>query len=138
MSDNAHHRTWTGYAFELVCLVHEEQIKHKLGISGVLTNSASWRSLTSSPGAQIDLLIDRNDRVINICEMKYATDTFVIDKKFAESLRNKREAFARETKTRKAIHLTMVTTYGVKKNDYHNMIQSEVKMEDLFYNLPNV
>jgi hypothetical protein len=138
MSDNARYRAWTGYAFELVCLMHEEQIKHQLGISGVLTNSASWRSLTSSPGAQIDLLIDRNDRVINICEMKYAKDQFAIDKKYAESLRNKREAFVRETKTRKAIHLTMVATYGVKQNDYRSLIQSEIIMNDLFYNLPNV
>ena len=138
LSDHARHRAWTGYAFELVCLMHEEQIKHRLGISGVLTRSASWRSLTSLPaGAQIDLLIDRNDRVINICEMKYAHDVFVIDKKYAESLRNKREAFLRESKTRKAIHLTMLTTYGVKRNDYYSLIQSEVMMDDLFYNLPN-
>jgi len=133
MSDNALHRTWTGYAFELVCLVHEEQIKHKLGISGVLTNCASWRSLTVTPGAQIDLLIDRNDNVINICEMKYAKGEFTIDKKCAESLCNKRDVFALESKTRKAIHLTMVTTHGVKRNDYYHVIQSEVKMEDLFY-----
>ena len=133
MSDNPRYRAWTGYAYELVCLLHEEQIKHKLGISGVLTHSASWRSLKSSPGAQIDLLIDRNDKVINICEMKYAKDEFTIDKKYAESLRNKREAFVRETKARKSVHLTMVTTYGVKQNDYHSLIQSEVKMEDLFY-----
>ena len=58
---------------------------------------------------------------------------FTIDKKYAESLRNKREAFVRETKARKSVHLTMVTTYGVKQNDYHSLIQSEVKMEDLFY-----
>jgi AAA+ ATPase superfamily predicted ATPase len=132
MSDNARHRAWTGYAFELVCLTHEEQIKQKLGISGVLTHSASWRSLTSQPGAQIDLLIDRNDSVINICEMKYAKDEFPIDKKYAESLCNKRDVFIGESKTRKAVHLTMVTTHGVRRNDYHSLIQSEVKMEDLF------
>jgi len=132
MSDTAQYRAWSGYAFELACLMHEKQIKRKLGISGVLTNSASWRSLTSSPGAQIDLLIDRNDRVINICEMKYAKNEFVIDKKYAESLRNKREVFVKETKTRKAVHLTMVTTYGVKKNDYYALFQSDVKLDDLF------
>ena len=133
VTDNARHRTWTGYTFELVCLTHEEQIKRKLGISGVLTNSFSWRSLKSpTNGAEIDLLIDRNDRVINICEMKYANDEFVIDKKYAETLRNKREVFLRETKTRKAIHITMVSTYGVKKNDYHALIQSEVSMNDIF------
>ncbi|MDR3217735.1 MAG: AAA family ATPase [Dysgonamonadaceae bacterium] len=132
MTDNARHRAWSGYAFELVCLMHEDQIKHKLGISGVLTHTASWRSLNVSPGAQIDLIIDRNDRVINLCEMKYANDTFVIDRKYGEILRNKRDAFVRETKTRKAIHLTLLTTYGVKQNDYYGLVQSEVKMEDLF------
>ena len=139
MSDNARYRAWTGYAFELVCLTHEEQIKCKLGISGVLTRSASWRSLRSAEtGAQIDLLIDRNDRVINICEMKYANDEFVIDKKYAESLRNKRDVFIRESKSRKAIHLTMITTYGAKRNDYYSLIQSEITINDMFYNLPNV
>jgi hypothetical protein len=134
MTDNARHRVWSGYAFELVCLVHEEQIKHKLGISGVLTNTASWRSLHVSPQAQIDLIIDRNDRVINLCEMKYVNGEFVIDRKYDKILRNKRDAFVQETKTRKAVHLTMVTSYGVKRNEYSGLIQSEVKIDDLFYN----
>jgi AAA+ ATPase superfamily predicted ATPase len=132
MTDNARHRAWSGYAFELVCLMHEEQIKQKLGISGILTHTASWRSLKMSPGAQIDLVIDRNDRVINLCEIKYANDEFVIDKKYAEVLRNKQDVFVRETKTRKAVHLSFITAYGVKRNEYYGCVQSEVKMEDLF------
>jgi hypothetical protein len=100
---------------------------------GVLTHTASWRSLKSSPGAQIDLIIDRNDRVVNLCEMKYTKDAFVIDQKYDKVLRNKWDAFVRETKTRKAIHLTLITTYGVKRNAYCGMIQSEVKMDDLFW-----
>lgn len=132
MHGHARHRAWSGYAFELVCLVHEEQIKQQLGISGVLTHTASWRSLKASPGAQVDLLIDRNDSVINLCEMKYANTEFTIDRKYDENLRNKREAFISETQTRKAVHLTMVTTFGVKHNEYYGNIQSEVKMDDLF------
>jgi len=130
--ENARHRAWSGYAFEQVCLAHLQQIKLKLGITGVLTNTASWRSSETVNGAQIDLLIDRNDKVINLCEMKYVQEQFVIDKKQDENLRNKRAAFKRETKTRKAVHLTMITTYGVKRNEYWGNIQSEVMMNDLF------
>lgn len=130
--ENAKHRAWSGYAFEQVCIAHVKQIKNKLGISGVLTHIASWRSLKSDPGAQVDLLIDRNDSVINLCEMKYANTEFTLDKKYEETLRNKKQAFVQETKTRKSIHLTMVTTYGVKRNEYSGIIQSEVMIDDLF------
>jgi AAA+ ATPase superfamily predicted ATPase len=123
---------WSGYAFEMVCLAHVEQIKQKLGISGVYTSVASWRSTDAAPGAQVDLLIERNDQIINLCEIKYAKAEFVIDRKYDEILRNKREAFIRETKTRKTVHLTMITSYGVKQNEYSGLVQSEVKMDDLF------
>jgi len=132
LTGSAKHRAWSGYAFEQVCMQHAAQIRHKLGISGVVTYSAAWRSKKSEPAAQIDLLIDRNDGIINICEMKYSENEFVIDKKQDENLRNKKAAFREETKTRKAVHITMVTTYGVKRNEYWNNIQSEVRMEDLF------
>jgi AAA+ ATPase superfamily predicted ATPase len=131
--NSAKHRAWSGYAFEQVCLAHIKQIKQKLGISGVLTSVASWRSRNSEQGAQIDLLIERKDNVINLCEMKYANTEFVIDKKYEQNLRNKRETFLNETKTRKTVHITMVTTYGVKRNEYSGLIQSEVKMDDLFH-----
>jgi len=134
-TDNAKHRAWSGYAFEQVCMQHDAQIRQKLGISGVVTYSAAWRSKKSEPAAQVDLLIDRNDGVINLCEMKYSESEFVIDKKQDENLRNKKSAFIEETKTKKAVHITMVTTYGVKRNEYWNGIQSEVKMDDLFVKL---
>ena len=126
--ENARHRAWSGYAFEQVCLAHLPQIKQRLGIAGVLTNTGAWRS----KDAQIDLLIERNDKVINICEMKYVQEPYVIDKKQDENLRNKRAAFRYETKTTKAIHLTMITAYGIKRNEYWGNIQSEVTMDDLF------
>lgn len=130
--DSAQHRAWSGYAFEQVCLAHIEQIKIKLGISGIQSKIASWRSKIVDKGAQIDLLIERNDQIINLCEMKYATEEFVIDKKYDLQLRNKAAAFRAESKTRKAIHFTLITTYGMKQNEYAGLIQREVVMDDLF------
>ena len=129
---SAKHHAWSGYAFEQVCMQHATQIRQKLGISGVVTYSAAWRSKKSQPAAQVDLLIERNDGIINLCEMKYAENELIIDKKQDENMRNKKSAFISETKNRKAIHVTMVTTYGVKRNEYWNNIQSEVTMNDLF------
>jgi hypothetical protein len=80
----------------------------------------------------VDLLIDRKDGIIKLCEMKFANTEYVIDKKTDENLRNKKAIFTVDTKTRKAVHITMVTTYGVKRNEYWNNIQSEVTMNDLF------
>jgi hypothetical protein len=128
------HNTWRGYAFEQVCLWHIPQIKTELGISGVSTNYSSWRSVGnfSKNIAQIDLVIDRNDRVINLCEMKYSKDKYVITKEYNDLLRKRYAIFADETKTRKTVHTTMIITYGVKHNAYWNNIQSEVTMDDLF------
>jgi len=132
---NAKHHTWTGYAFEQVCMQHASQIRQKLGVSGVITYLAAWRSKKSKPAVQIDLLIDRKDGIINLCEMKYAEDKYIITKKIDENLRHKKSTFIREANVRKAVHITMVTTYGVKRNAYWGNIQSEVKMDDLFRNL---
>lgn len=134
MIDNAVHRAWSGYAFEQLCLMHTAQIRRKLGISGVTTYTSSWRSKDSELDAQIDLVIDRNDRVINLCEMKYAADEFVITKSINDNLRKKRAAFMEETRTRKTVHITMITTCGVKHNEYWGHIQSEVTLNDLFAN----
>ena len=130
--DNMAHRAWSGYSFEQLCLMHAAQIRRKLGISGVTTYSSSWRSKNTESGAQIDLVIDRNDRVINLCEIKYAIDEFTITKDVNDNLRKKRAAFMEETKTRKAVHTTMITTYGVKRNEYWGNIQSEVILNNLF------
>lgn len=129
---NGTHRSWSGYAFEMLCLMHITEIKKTLGISGVQSLTSSWRSNSSEEGAQIDLVIDRKDQTVNLCEMKYADRTFVIDKQYDENLRNKIASFREETKTRKSLHLTFVTTYGVKSNAYSGHIQKEVLLEDLF------
>lgn len=126
---------WRGLAFERLCLQHIAQIKVKLGISGVLTKVYSWRHVpdeTFTKGAQIDLLIERADRVINVCEMKYSIKPFVITKAYDEDLRFKIGTFLAMSGGRAAVHLTMVTSYGLVRNAYANAVQSEVRLEDLF------
>ena len=131
-TDDGSHRAWTGYAFEQVVLAHVEQIKRQLQIGGVLTRQYAWRSTESAPGVQIDLIIDRNDDIINLCEIKYCRDEYRIDAGYERQLRQRVEAFRRETGTKSALHTTLITTYGLVQNEYAEQIQSEVTIEDLF------
>jgi len=123
---------WKGYSFEQVCLSHCENIKQALGIAAISTEISSWRSKLSSPGAQIDLLFDRKDGVINLCEMKYSKAEYAISKREESQLRNKIAVFEHETGARKAVHLTMVTTYGLAANSHSGIVQSEVSLDELF------
>ena len=130
--DDGERRAWSGYAFEELCLSHIPQIKNKLGISGISTRTAAWRSSKAKPGAQIDLVIDRADGVINLCEMKFTLHPYTITKDDDSALMRKKQAFLSETDTRKALHTTMVTTYGLTQSGYRGIVQSEIIMDDLF------
>ena len=125
---------WRGIAFEDVCFVHQEQIRASLGIAGVQAEVYPWRATADgdASGAQIDMLIDRADRVVNLCEMKYTRGDFAIDKDYDANLRNKIEALLTATKNKKNIQPTLVTTYGLKMNMYSNRIQRVVTMDALF------
>lgn len=126
---------WEGLAFERICLQHSAQIKAALGIAGVETSESAWRCTSRDAdvkGAQIDLVIRRADRVVNLCEMKFCSEKFAIDAGYAEKLREKIGAFKRETGTRDNCHLTFVTTYGLRRNAHSAMVQSEVTLDDLF------
>lgn len=123
---------WLGNAFELVTLLHTQQIKNALGISGVETNEYAWKSSGSKPGAQIDLLIDRKDSVINLCEAKYTADPFEIDADYARKLQNKITAFVSETQCKSAVHLTLISASGIKKNEHSNVVQCCIDKESLF------
>lgn len=128
MIDSPSRRAWSGYSFEQLCLHHIRQIKEKLGITGVQSDVCAWKG----KNGQIDLLIDRRDQTINLCEMKFSQGEFEITKQYDEHLRERAESFRSETKTRKALHQTFVTTYGIKRNIYSGNIQSEVVLDDLF------
>ena len=130
--DDGGRRAWSGHAFELLCLRHLASIKQKLGISGISTEALSWRSKESRPGAQIDLLIARKDGVINLCEMKYSLHPITLTANDDQALQHKRAAFLAETGTRKAVHITMVTTYGLAEKGHRASVQSEVTIDDLF------
>ena len=132
MIDDGGRRAWSGHAFELLCLRHLAQIKQKLGISGIYTEAFSWRSKERKSGAQIDLLIDRKDGVINLCEMKYSLHPITLNAKDDQNLQHRRLVFLAETGTRKAIHITMITTYGLEKKGYSGAVQSEITLDDLF------
>ena len=127
--------TWRGVAFERVCLLHLDQIRQKLGIAGVHINAYAWRCSADEKcpfGAQVDLVIDRADGVVDLCEMKYCAGEFVIDKTYAADLDRKRAAYGFKVTDRKAIHICMVTTEGVFRNEFAGQIQSEITLEDLF------
>lgn len=128
------YRAWSGYAFEMLCLGHISQIKQALGISGVQTRVCSWISKADGDdkGAQIDLLIDRADQTINVCEMKFSRSEYEITKDDAENFDRKLDVFIRKTKTKKSLMLTMITSFGIVKNKYSGFIQKQVTLEDLF------
>lgn len=128
---------WSGCAFESLCLKHIQKIKKALGISGISTIESGWRYLPkkaiNQQGTQIDLVIDRADKCINLCEMKYSDSEFVIDKSYVEKLQNKKKVFREHTGTTKSLFTTMVTTYGVKKNAYYlSVVDNQLTMDDLF------
>lgn len=131
--DSPTHRAWSDYAFEQVCLQHIPQIKSALGISGVQSNICSWIEKSNGKiASQIDLLIDRPDEIINICEIKYSLSPYEISSAYMKKMIDQRKTFRERTKTRKALHLTLITANGLKPNSNSEMIQSAVTADELF------
>ena len=130
---------WSGYAFEQVCLHHIKQIKTKLGITGVLSNVYAWSTKPFKdsdgnewPGGQIDLVIDRNDGVMNLCEIKYSSTPYNIDADYAVQIRERMETFRVAQKTRKDLRCTFISLSGVKNNVNSDVADDLVVLEDLF------
>ncbi|MDE7350745.1 MAG: AAA family ATPase, partial [Muribaculaceae bacterium] len=125
---------WCGLSFERICLLHIKQIKQALSIGGILSNEFSWRTppYADLPGVEIDLLIERADKVFNLCEMKFTKNPFTIDKKYAAELQNKIARLRDVTSTRNAIFLTMISASGLTSNEYANDVQNVLTADDLF------
>lgn len=135
LQDKPSNRAWSGFTFETICMKHVEQIRRGLGIQGVHSMEGAWVS-KGRPGAQVDLLIDRDDNVVNICEMKFSAAPFTIDAAYGRDLAAKVRRFRSETRSRKSILLTFITTYGVTGNAIaRQLVQNELTMEVLFENL---
>lgn len=123
---------WRGNAFEMVCALHMDQIRHALGILGVEADGFPWTSSKSSPGVQIDMVIERADRVTNVCEMKYTDDVYAMREVDARDLRRKVEVFREESGTRHALLQTIVTVSGLRHNGHAQGVASVVDLDDLF------
>jgi hypothetical protein len=128
---------WSGHAFENICLKHVGKIKADLGIAGVLTEESHWQykpmKQSNERGAEIDLLIDRADDCINLCEIKFCNTEFVIDRAYAEQLERKKAVFQRVTGTKKTVFLTLITPFGTAKNEHYiGLVDQQLTMDALF------
>ena len=124
-------RSWFASAFEVLCFSHIDSIKSALGISGVATTLSSWNYNGEEGGAQIDLIIDRRDDVINLCEIKFSRLPFVITSKYAERLEERKELFRLVTKTRKSLRITMITLNGIKQGKYSDCISDDINFSKI-------
>ena len=130
-------KIWAGYAFESVCYKHKNRILHALKLENLGGEVGTWRFIpkkgSKEKGTQIDLLIDRIDNAVTLCEIKYSDTLFIIDKKYAKELKNKIEIFERHFGSKKEVFCSMITTMGIKKNIWvEDLIASEVTLADIF------
>ncbi len=129
------YHAWSGYAFESICLKHLASIKKALGILGVFSTSSSFyhKGAEGMAGCQIDLLIDRDDQIINLCEIKWTSTDFIITKSYAAELRQKMALFKHYSATKKQVYLTLISTYGVVKNENSTgLVDNELRLDHLF------
>ena len=137
ISDTQSAITWRGLAFENVCFNHIKQIKHALGISGVTTSEFLWskKGTDTSEGAQIDLIIDRKDNVVNMCEIKFYSDEYTADKECHFSLVRKGRLLSEIIPKKASVHNTLITTFGLKHTEYFSDFTSTITLDDLFREL---
>jgi hypothetical protein len=133
MKGQASYKIWSGFSFETICMKHIEQIKAGLKISGINSSYGSWIEKNTPNSAQIDLLIDRDDNIINLCEMKFYNSEYALSKASASEIEKKINAFISSVKTKKSVFVTFITTYGLTKNQYQKQhVQNELTLDCLF------
>ena len=135
LSDTPTWKSWSGLAFESICMKHIPAIKKALGIGGIYSETAIWKSKGNSnkDAAQIDLVISRRDNCVNLCEIKFYENKFSIDKKYAAALQQKKHIFQQETQTRKHLFITFVSSMGLQLNEYSiGLIDQQITLDDLF------
>lgn len=128
--------SWMGTTFETVCLRHHRQIKQALGLNAIATETSNWHFRsnmpTQTPGAQIDMIIERADRIIHLCEIKFSIGEYIISQEYEKRLRQRMSLFQYHTKNKKSLVNTFITTYGVANGKNKSIVHSEVTMDDLF------
>ena len=125
--------TWRGLAFENVCFFHIPQIKRALGIAGVRSTHSAWILRDETESAQIDLLIERDDRVINACEIKFYSDEFVVDKTYYRKLLSRQGMLVERISPKVSVHQTLISTYGLKRNEYSGIFTQVITLDDLLH-----
>jgi hypothetical protein len=127
-------KAWRGIAFEEVCWQHIAEIKHALGISGIKSSISSWavKGDNDNSGAQIDLLIERADNVVNLCEIKFYADKYTISKDEEQKLRNRIASLQETLSPKQTVHLTLITTYGIAHNMHSGIVQKSITIDSLF------
>jgi len=130
---------WEGHSFELLCLRHLQQIKMALGISGISTTAAAWRSRAgkdakekNKKGAQVDLVIKRVDKITHLCEMKFSEKEYTITADYEKKLKQRLEIFCEQTGIQRGVVHTFITPAGVKKGIHYSLVHSEVTVKGLF------
>ncbi|MBQ9465813.1 MAG: AAA family ATPase [Muribaculaceae bacterium] len=128
-------QVWQGLTFEVICHLHVEQIRKSLGISGINTSVSTWRGTDtgSAKKVQIDLVIDRDDRYIHLCEMKFVNEPYVITREYEARLRERMAIFREQTHTTRTLFTTFVTTFGVKANLHSGIVNQQVLLDALFW-----
>lgn len=128
--------SWMGTSFETVCLRHHRQIKQALGLTAISTETSNWHvkpnEQEQTPGAQIDMIIERADRIIHLCEIKFSVGEYIISQEYEKKLRHRMSLFQYHTKNKKSLVHTFITTYGVANGKNKSIVHSEVTMDDLF------
>jgi uncharacterized protein len=135
LSQTQEYKIWCGYAFENICLKHIASIKKALGISGVYATASSFlkKGNKTEKGTQIDLVLERNDNIINLFEMKFYNQNFSVSKEYAQNLQSKKWIFEAETKTRKHLFLTLMTAFGITHNEHSlGLVDQVLTIDDLF------
>ena len=125
--------SWRGIAFENLCFCHIRQIKQALGINGVTSRQSAWSKRSdNTDGTQIDMLIDRNDNIINMCEIKFYSDEFVVNRDYYRTIMRRQELLSAEVPKKTAIHSTLITTFGLVYNEYSGIFEHVITLDDLF------
>ena len=135
LSQTQAYKIWSGYAFESICIKHLSQIKKALSIAGVYATASSYqkRGTATEEGVQIDLLLDRNDQIINLFEIKFHNKIISFSKNMAEKLKKKKDLFEETSKTRKHVFLSLITIFGLKHNAYSlGLVDQALTLDDLF------
>jgi hypothetical protein len=129
LSNKQSYASWSGFVFETLCLKHIHQIKKALRIDTIYSKNSSW----FNENAQVDLLINRDDNVMNLCEVKFHHTPFTIDKSYYLNLKNKVAALKQGTNTRKNVFITIISTYGIHENEYSKeLVQNSLDLDALF------